>query len=121
MKHMCATYRAGERDAVDGVLVAMIAEVLLVCATALGFFVQFNLPVAVATGAAIAVLFIGSILCWKSPLAASAILAVSLLCVQIMLILRFPILLLPFALVDIILVMTVVGGYHAGERAGADA
>jgi len=95
----------------------MIAEVLLVCATVLGFFVQFNLPVSLATGGALAVLFIGSIFCWKSHLAASAILAISLLSVQVMLILRFPILLLPFALADIILVMVVAGGYHTGEQA----
>ena len=114
---MCATYHMGKNEAVDSVLVAMIAEVLLICATALGFFVQFNLPVSVATGCALAVLFIGSILCWKNPLAASAILAISLLSVQVMLITRFPILMLPFALVDIILVMVVSGGWHAGEQA----
>jgi len=114
---MCATYRARENDAADSVLVAMIAEVLLVCATALGFFVQFSLPITLATGGALAVLFIGSIFCWKSPLAASAILAISLLAVQAMLILRFPIIMLPFALVDIILVMVVAGGWHAGEQA----
>jgi hypothetical protein len=116
---MCAIYRARENDAADRVLVAMIAEVLLVCATALAFFVQFNLPISVATGCALAVLFIGSIFCWKSALAATAILAISLLSVQIMLILRFPILLLPFALVDIVLVMVVAGGYQAGEQTRA--
>ena len=116
---MCAIYRTGGNDAADSILVAMIAEVLLVCATVLGFFVQFNLPVSLATGGALAVLFIGSIFCWKSPLASSAILAISLLAVQIMLILRFPILLLPFALVDLILVMVVSGGWHTGERARA--
>jgi len=114
---MCAIYHAGRNDATDGVLVAMIAEVLLVCATALGFFVQFNLPIPVATGGAIAVLFIGSVFCWKSPLAANAILAISLLAVETMLTLRFPMLLLPFALADIILVMILAGGYHAGEQA----
>jgi len=116
---MCATYHnhAGKNDAADSILVAMIAEVLLICATALGFFVQFNLPISVATGGALAVLFIGSVFCWKSQMAASTILAISLLSVQIMLILRFPILLLPFALADIILVMVLAGGYHAGEQA----
>ena len=113
---MCATHRARESDATDRVLVAMIAEVLLVCATALGFFVQFNLPISLATGGAVAVLFIGSVLCWKSSFAASAILAISLLCVQIMLITHFSLLLLPFALVDMILLMVVSGGYHIGER-----
>ena len=116
MKFMCAVYRARENGAIDSILVAMIAEVLLVCATALCFFVQFTLPVSLATGSALAVLFVGSIFCWKSQTAASFILALSLLCVQIILILRFPILLLPFALVDIILVMVMVGGYRAGEQ-----
>lgn len=98
-------------------LVAMIAEILLVCATALGFFVQLDLPISVATGGAIFVLFIGSLLCWKSQPAAYAILALSLLCVQAMLVLRFSLLLLPFALADIILVMIVSGAWHAGEQA----
>ena len=108
-------YFSGKLEAVDSVLVAMIAEVLLICATALGFFVQFNLPVSVATGCALGVLFIGSVLCWKSTVAASAILAISLLSVQIMLILRFPILMLPFALVDIVILMVVAGGWHAED------
>ena len=115
MTHMCATYHMGKNEAADSVLVAMIAEILLICATALGFFVQFNLPVSVATGCALGVLFIGSVLCWKSTVAASAILAISLLSVQIMLILRFPILMLPFALVDIVILMIVAGGWHAGD------
>jgi len=106
----------GKSEAADSVLVAMIAEVLLVCATALGFFVQFNLPISFATGGALAVLFIGSILCWKSTMAATGILALSLLAVQIMLVLRFPLLLLPFALVDIVLVMIVAGGGAAGDQ-----
>ena len=105
----------GKNEAADSVLVAMIAEVLLVCATALGFFVQFNLPISFATGGALAVLFLGSVLCWKSTFAATGILALSLLAVEIMLVLRFPLLLLPFALVDIVLVMIVAGGWHAGE------
>ena len=114
---MCAIYRAVEKYATDRVLVTMIAEVLLVCATALGFFVQFNLPISLATGGALAVLFIGSIFCWKSSFAASAILTISLLCVQIILVLHFPVLLLPFALVDLILVTVVLGGYRTGEQA----
>ncbi|MCX6771988.1 MAG: hypothetical protein NTX79_08130 [Candidatus Micrarchaeota archaeon] len=116
---MCAIHRARENAAVDGILLAMIAEVLLVCATALGFFVQLDLPIAFATGGALAVLFIGSVFCWKSRTAASAILALSLAYVQIMLITRFPILLLPFALVDVITVMIVSGVWHTGEQARA--
>ena len=114
---MFAEHHSGRNDAAESILVAMVAEVLLVCATALGFFVQFNLPISMATGGALAVLFIGSAFCWKSQLAASAILAISLIAVQVMLITRFPILLPPFALVDIILVMVVAGGYRAGEQA----
>jgi hypothetical protein len=91
---------------------AMVAEVLLVCATALGFFVQFDLPLTFATGGALAVLFIGSVLCWKSQAAAGAILALSLLSVQAMIALRFPVLILPFALVDLVLVMVAFGGWR---------
>jgi len=112
---MRATYNANQNDAAVRVLVAMIAEVLLVCATVLFFFVQFNLPVSLATGGALAVLFTGTIFCWRSSFAASAILAISLLCVQIILALHFSILVIPFALVDIVLVMVVSGGYRIGE------
>ena len=116
MNVMCATYHSRENDAAVRILVAMIAEVLLVCAAVLGFFVQFNLPISLATGGALAVLFIGSIFCWKSSFVAGIILAISLLCVQIMLTLHFPMLLLPFALVDVILVIVVSGGYRTGEH-----
>jgi len=94
----------------------MVAEVLLICAVVLGFFVQFSLPASAATGGALLVLFIGSLLCWKSPVAATAILALSLLAVEAMLVLRFPVMLLPFALADIVLVMVVSGAWHAGEQ-----
>ena len=113
---MGADYHSRKNEAADSILVAMIAEVLLICATALGFFVQFSLPISFATGGALAVLSIGSVLCWKGQAEASAILVLSLLAVQIMLIMRFSILLFPFALADIILVMIVAGGWHAGEQ-----
>ena len=103
-------------EAVDSVLVSMIAEALLVCATVLVFFVQMNLPAFFATGGALGVLAIGSVLCWKNQATASAILALSLLCVQAVLAMHFPLLLLPFALVDIILVMVVAGFWHTGEQ-----
>lgn len=112
---MAAEYHR-RNDAADRVLVAMVAEVLLICAVVLGFFVQFSLPASASTGGALLVLFIGSLLCWKSQLAASAILAASLIAVEAMLVLRFPILLLPFALADIVLVMMVSGAWHAGEQ-----
>lgn len=110
-----AAYRMRKLEAIDSVLVAMIAEVLLVCATALLFFVQLNLPISISTGGALLVLFIGSLLCWKNQVAAFGILAISLLAAQAMLTLRFSLLLLPFAVVDIILVMVVSGAWHAGE------
>jgi len=103
-------------DAADSVLVAMIAEVLLICATSLVFFVQLDLPIAFATGGALGVLFIGSLLCWKNQTAAGAILALSLLAIELILIQRFGVLLLPFAAVDIILVIVVSGFWHTGEH-----
>jgi hypothetical protein len=113
---MCAGYQRRRSEAVDSLLVSMVAEAMLICASVLAFFVQFDIPVFFATGGAIAVLFIGSILCWKSQPAAIAVLALSLLAVQVMLILRFPILMMPFALVDVILVMAVAGFWHTGEQ-----
>ena len=104
-------------DAADSVLVSMIAEVLLVCATSLVFFVQLDIPLTFATGGALGVLFIGSLLCWKSQAAAFAILALSLFAIEAILIQRFGVLLLPFAFVDIILLMAVSGFWRTGEHA----
>jgi hypothetical protein len=109
-------YHAMKKEAIDHVLVAMIAEVLLICAATLAFFVQFNLPVTIATGCALVSIFAGSLLCWKSQAASFAILGISLLAVEIMLALRFPVLIFPFALVDVLLVMVLSGAWHTSEQ-----
>ena len=114
---MQAEHHSKMSEAADSVLVAMVAEVLLICATSLVFFVQLDLPITFSTGGALGVLFIGSLLCWKSQAAAGAVLALSLLFIQAILIQRFGILLLPFAVVDIILLAIVSGFWHTGEPA----
>lgn len=108
-----------KREAVDGALVAMVAEVMLVCAAILLFFVQLSLPISVSTGGALLALFAGSLLCWRSQAAAIVVLAVSLIVSQAILALHFAILLLPFAMADVIIVMVVSGAWHAGEQGHA--
>ena len=112
---MCANVQARKTDA-DRLLIAMIAEVLLVCAVALGFFMQIDIPLAYSTGAMLFMLFAGLLLCWKSQTASFVILGLSLLAVETMLALRFPPLVLPFAIADVILLIVVSGAWHTGEK-----
>ena len=114
---MCANMQPRRND-VDRLLVAMIAEVLLVCAVALGFFLQFDIPVTYATGIALSVLFAGSLICWRSQASSFAILGLSLLAVEAMLAVRFPTLVFPFAVADVILLVVVSGIWHTGEKDG---
>jgi hypothetical protein len=115
VKKMCANMQSRRSD-VDRLLVAMIAEVLLICAVALGFFVQFSIPITYATGGALLMLFAGSLICWKSQAASFAILGLSLLAVEIMLALRFPIFVFPFAIADVIILIVVSGSWQTGEK-----
>ena len=112
---MCANMHARKPE-IDRLLVAMIAEVLLICAVALGFFVQFSIPISYATGGALLMLFAGSLLCWKSQAASFAILGLSLLAVEAMLALRFSVLVFPFAIADIVLLIVVAGAWHTGDK-----
>lgn len=106
------------KEGADRIFVAMVAEILLVCAVFLAFFVQFEMPLTIATAGAIFVLLVGSLLCWKGKIYSIAVLVLSLLAVQIMLISHFPILLLPFAAADVLaLMLATVGKSHSETTA----
>lgn len=83
------------------VLVTAIAEVALVCAVVLALFGYLQLPLYVSTGAALALFFAGSLLCWRSFTAAQAILLVSLAISQAVLYGYFDWLLPVFFIVDV--------------------
>ncbi len=84
------------------VLVTVISEVALVCATVLLLFGYLRLPIPVSTGASLAVFFAGTLLCWRSFTAAQVLLPASLLVSEFVLFGYFDWLLPAFLVVDVL-------------------
>lgn len=87
---------------VNHLLVTVAAVTLLICAALVSVFAYLQLPMLIASGAALAVLLGGSILCWRSFLAAQAILMLSLLVIEVAIMSFENNLLAPFAVLDIV-------------------
>jgi len=96
-----------DKEILTRMAIASIAEVFLVCAAVLLFFVQFRLPLSVSTSATLVFVFAGSILCWKSVLFAEMMLFASLLGTQYVLLGHFPGLLAVFVLVDLFVIISI--------------
>lgn len=95
-----------EREgSLNRVLVSAVSEVALVCAVVLALFGYLQLPLYVSTGAALALFFAGSLLCWRSFTAAQAILLVSLAVSQFVLYGYFDWLLPAFFVIDAVVVV----------------
>ena len=86
-------------------MVSAVAEILLICASVLWLFVYLALPIEVATIGMLFVLLFGSFICWKSQLAAEAILYISLFLSQFVIVKYFSSLIIPCILFDVLLVL----------------
>lgn len=87
---------------INRVLLAIAAQIFLICATLLLFFVHIKIPMLSASAASLVVLAVGSILCWKSLLASKLILLLSLLGIEVVALSFEPELLLPSAAANVI-------------------
>ncbi|MCX8195047.1 MAG: hypothetical protein N3G22_03005 [Candidatus Micrarchaeota archaeon] len=85
-----------------------VAEVLLICASVLVFFVLFDLPPTLSAGGALLSFFSLSIFSIISLGFARVVLLGSLAAMQIALLLHFPFLLLPFVLIDAVALIAVI-------------
>ena len=103
------------RDTAVHILIPAIAEILLACASALVFLAYLRLPIEYATAGMLFVLLFGSFLCWKNQRAAEAVLYVSLFLTEYVLALRFGVLIIPFILLDVLVVWLVTRAKHSQE------
>ena len=94
-----------KRDDLEYILISAISEVLFTSAMILLFFVFLPLPMIYASAGAITTLIFGSFTCWKSTRAAEAILYVSLFFSEYVIASHFNILIIPFIILDIIVVL----------------
>jgi len=109
------SFKLPEDETANRVLVTVAAEVLLACAVALGLFVYSQLPIAYSTGIALVLLFVGSVFCWKSYSAAQIVLVLSLLVTEFVVLTYFGWLLLPFIVLDIVVVAALARSIQAKE------
>ena len=98
-------FESDDSAAIDHVLVTVASQVFLVCATILSFFVYLQLPLSTAAAASLAVLFLGSLLCWKDYGTAQNLLVVSLLVSEFVILSYIPWLLIPFFLLDVLVIL----------------
>lgn len=98
------------------VLVTVIAELLLVCATVLLLFGYLKLPISVSTFAALVMFFAGAILCWRSFIMAQALLLASLLAVEFVLFGYFDWLLPAFLLVDLLALLLLLRAWQPKDE-----
>lgn len=96
----------GEKEILTQMAIASIAEVLLMCASVLLFFVYLKLPLSVSTSATLVFLFAGSVFCWKNVLFSEIVFFCSLLATQYVLLSYFPGLLVLFCLIDLFVIIS---------------
>lgn len=98
------------RESLNRLLVSVSAVVLLTCASLVTFFAYIQLPLLLASGVSVALLLLGSLLCWRSFLAANIIIVLSLAAIELAFLGLQPDLLYPFVLLDL-LVLSVLARF----------
>jgi hypothetical protein len=100
---MGRAYEIDEDDSsLNEIMVSIIAEIMLVSATALAFFAYLRLPPSLATALSLFVLFIGSVICWKSFTYAQLVFFFSAMIAQLVLVNYFDWLLVGFLIFDML-------------------
>lgn len=95
--------------------VIIAAEISLVCATVLVFLVYFSLPIQVSTMVALMVIVSGSVICWKSIVAAEAVFMLSVLVAELIILSYFGILFWGFVIVDLFLMAWLSSLWNVNE------
>lgn len=98
-------FEIDEEDSLNAVLVAVIAEIALICATALVFFAYLKLPLSLATALSLFVFFLGSLACWKGFGKAQMVFFISIMACEFVLVSYFDWLLPGFIVFDLIAVL----------------
>lgn len=94
-----------EDDSLNTVLVSVIAEITMICATALVFFAYLKLPILLATSISLFIFFIATLLCWRSFVLAQAVFFVSLMVCELVLSIFFDWMIAGFLVFDFITIV----------------
>lgn len=105
-----------EDEARSHMLVTVAAEVFLVCAVVLVFFVHLRLSMDIASAGALASIFIGSLLSWQKYQNAKIILLLSLVAMQAVLLKFSEALIFPFVFMDILILVMALGSWKPAEE-----
>lgn len=98
-------FEVSEESSLNVVLVSVIAEITLICATSLLFFAYLQLPIAIATAASLFILFTGTLFCWRGFVQAQATFFLSIMVSELMLINFFDWLLPGFLVFDLMAII----------------
>jgi hypothetical protein len=99
-------FQLEDEGALNRVIITIAAEIFLICATVLVLFAYVQPPIFISTAICLLVFFLGTILCWRSLATAQTIFMLSVLVTQFILTIYFDYLLIPFVLLDIVLVLS---------------
>ena len=98
-------FEVSEDDSLNTILVSVIAEISLICATMLVFFAYLQLPISVATAISLFIFFVGSLVCWRGFVQAQGIFFLSIAASELVLINFFDWLLPGFLVFDFIAII----------------
>ena len=102
-------------ETVDRLLITVVAQVLLICAALVLFFVYLDLPIFMASGMSLTLLVFGSLFCWKNFLAARLVLMFSLIAIELALVEYEPFALVPSIALDLAVAFIIlIYGQHKG-------
>ena len=91
-----------QTDALNYMSMTIASEISMVCVVILFFFVHLSIPVNYATGGTLFAILLGTILCWKSIVAAETIMIASVLGSELIVLKYFPGILIPLIVIDVI-------------------
>jgi len=98
-------FQFDDEGALNRVIITISAEIFLICATVLVLFAYLQPPIFISTAVCLLVFFLGTILCWRSYATAQTVFFISVLVTEFILANYFDYLLLPFALLDVVLLI----------------
>ncbi len=98
-------FEESEESSLNVVMVSVIAEITLICATSLLFFAYLQLPTAIATAASLFIFFTGTLFCWRGFASAQGVFFLSIMVSELVLINFFDWLLAGFLVFDFIAIV----------------
>jgi hypothetical protein len=108
-------FSSEENEGRTHMLVSVASEIFMVCAVVLLFFVHLELSQLISAAGALAAMFLGSLFIWKSYNGAKLVLLFSLVVIQLVLLKYAAILMLPFTLIDVLIIVLIISSWKSNS------